>query len=98
MHLHSPRPQLASLPPPALRIALEISMGERKEAATQKRLRLTYLYYTEDERHAGSTLPASLRGPKKGIPPHQAFSTKRRFAQIHAFLSNHIFTPWVSST
>ena len=28
---------------------------------------MTYLQYTEDERHAGSTLAASLHGPKKGV-------------------------------
>jgi hypothetical protein len=35
--------------------------------ATQKRLLLAYMHYTEDERHAGSTLSTSLGGPNDGV-------------------------------
>ncbi len=63
----------------------EVSMGEREEAATQKRLRLTYLYYTEYQRHAGSTWDADIVRPERRsarsdsrVPPVASVQCERR--------------------
>src|SRR4029077_10237911 len=56
-----------ALPPPALRIERTVSRDDCETLVTEKRLRIHYMYDTEYQRRAGSTLFAGLDGPKKGV-------------------------------
>jgi hypothetical protein len=56
-----------ALPPPALRIERSVSFDDGEAVVTEKRLRFYYMYDTEYERNAGSTLTTGLFGPKSWV-------------------------------
>ena len=70
--LHSLVPNLPvsplALPPPALRIERVVSMGDCEALVTEKRLLgLIWLFDTEENKNAGSTVAAAPGGPKSGV-------------------------------
>jgi hypothetical protein len=58
-----------ALPPPALRIERSVSLHDCQAVVTERRLRFSYMYDTEDEdeRNAGSTLTTGPFGPKSWV-------------------------------
>jgi len=69
--IHSLVPNLRvsplALSPRALRFEVVVSMDDREGDATQKRLPSYYLYDTQEQKEAGTTLAARPDGPNNGV-------------------------------